>query len=113
MTESDDVTRHDFGGDDPSFSRLFEARLRIFAAGLSQFVLLLFLVSLATGLRPAHDAGSRMHAVWVRFELTRLETRTKESTHMCECMLLKFMRLVKAAVGNFVPMAYFAPRKKV
>ena len=52
-------------------------------------------------------------AVWVRFGLTRLETRTKESKYLRECMFVNLMRAVKAAAGIFVPAAYFDSRRKV
>ena len=66
--------------------------------------------TLALDLALSHLLGC---VAWVRFGLTRLETRTKESKYLRECMFVNLMRAVKAAAGIFVPAAYFDSRRKV
>ena len=48
-----------------------------------------------------------------RFQVTRLETRTKESTHICKCVSAKVMCIVKVKVIIFVVTTDFDLRREV
>ena len=47
------------------------------------------------------------------FEMTRLETRTKESTHMREYVVLNIMCVVNVTAYNFATAANLDSREKV